>query len=199
MLPFPSYFISALTNERLSIVAGILLDEHNKTLDDLSSDADDNYTRGCTSFGRQKNRIKQLAMKKVYPWLDTMNSTNDLVFKIGGVPCRFSNDNPSNPKKKAVLTANYYQLSFFDEIESNKVPCRFCFIIDTVRPDDEEPQVVFIGYDAYDVPKCEWKSGTIRTFYSSKPTNVPSAVEIGKPPIKPKKSASESDSEVNQS
>lgn len=199
MLPHPSYFLPALTNERLSIVAGILLTEYNKTLDDLSSDADDNYTRGCASFGRQKNRIQQLAMKKVYPWLDTMNSTYDLVLLIGGIPCRFANDDPSNPKKKAVLTANGYQMSFFDEIESNEAPCRFCFIIVAAKSDDEEPQVVFIGYDAYDVPKCQWESGTIRTLHNAKPADVPSAVDIGKPPVKPKKSDSASDGEANQS
>jgi len=54
MLPQPIHYHSDLTHERLSVVAELLLDEHYKTLDDLSSETDDNYTRGCTTFGRQK-------------------------------------------------------------------------------------------------------------------------------------------------
>ncbi len=199
MLPQPIHYHSDLTHERLLIIAKLLLDEYDKTLDDLSSDTDDNYTRGCAFFGRQKNRIKQSALANIYPWLQIMNSANDLVFKIGSVPCRFSSDDPNSPKKKAVLTANHYQKSFFDEIESDEMPCRFCFIINAEGFDDEEPKVVFIGYDAYDVAKCQWESGAIRTLYNLNPANIPTPIEIGKPPVKPKKSTEGSDNEVDQS
>lgn len=198
MLPQPIHYRSDLTQERLSIVAELLLDEHYKTLDDLSSDTDDNYTRGCTLFGRQKNRIKLLAFAKIYPWLQIMNSANDLVFTIGSVPCRFSSDDPNSPKKKAVLTANRYQVSFFDDIESDEEPCRYCFIIDQGTEDNAEPSVFFVGFDATGVPRCQWESGAIRTFHNVNPSAVPEAVDMGKPPIKPKNSTPESEDEVNR-
>ncbi len=198
MLPQPIHYHSDLTHERLSVVAELLLDEHYKTLDDLSSETDDNYTRGCTSFGRQKNRIKRLALAKTYPWLQIINSANDLVFTIGGVPCRFSSDDPNSPKKKAVLMANRYQVSFFDDVESDEEPCRYCFIIDQGINDDAEPSVVFVGFDAAGVAKCEWESGAIRTFNSVNTVAVPEAVEIGKPAVKPKKSVAESTDEANR-
>lgn len=198
MLPQPVRYHSDLTHDRLTIVAEILLDEFFKTVDDLSSDADDNYTRGCASFGRQKNRIKQLALARTYPWLQIMNSTNDLVFKIGGVPCRFSSDDPNSPKKNAILTFNRYQASFFDEIESDDKPCRYCFIVDTKGIDDMEPSVVFVGYDATGVAKCQWESGAIRTLHNVSAASIPTAVEIGKPAVKPKNSSAESEQKASR-
>jgi len=194
MLPLPAHYQDDLTHNRLSIIAEILLDEFFKTVDDLSSDTDDNYTRGCTSFGRQKNRIKRLALSGTYSWLQILNSTNDLVFKIGDVPCRFSSDDPKSPKKDAVLTFNRYQTSFFDEIEDDQ-PCRFCFIIDTNGIGELEPNVVFVGFDAVGNAKCQWESGAIRTFQSVGTTSTPKAVEIGKPSITPKTSSTEQKAE----
>lgn len=198
MLPQPIHFHADLTHERLSVVAELLLDEHYKTLDDLSSETDDNYTRGCTSFGRQKNRIKGVALAKTYPWLQVSNNANDLVFTVGNVPCRFSSDDPNNPKKKAVLTVNRYQASFFDDIESDEEPCRYCFVIDQGINDDAEPSVVVLGFDATGVVRCQWESGTIRTFHSVNSVVVPEAVEIGKPAVKPKKSVADSKDEADR-
>lgn len=200
-LPLPVHYhpdlTHDLTHDRLSIIAKILLDEYYKTLDDLSSDADDNYTRGCTSFGRQKNRIMLLALDNTYPWLQLMNSANDLVFKIGSVPCRFTNDDPNNPKKKAILIANSYQRSFFDDIETDEAPCRYCFIIDR-GVDDTEPSVVFIGFDSKDVARCKWESGEIRTFYNVNTFDIPEAVDVGKPAVKLKKTTAETADETNR-
>lgn len=198
MLPQPIYFHADLTHERLSVVAELLLDEHYKTLDDLSSETDDNYTRGCTTFGRQKNRIKGVALAKTYPWLQVSNNANDLVFTIGSVPCRFSSDDPNSPKKKAVLTVNRYQASFFDDVESYEMPCRYCFVIDQGINDDAEPSVVVLGFDATGVVRCQWESGTIRTFHSVNSVVVPEAVEICKPAVKPKKSVADSKDEASR-
>lgn len=190
MLPPPVHYHPDLTHDRLVIVAQILLDEFYRTVDDLSSETDDNYTRGCASFGRQKNRIKQLALSGTYPWLQIMNTTNDLVFKIGGVPCRFSCDDPENPRKDAVLTINRYQMSFFDEVD-NEQPCRYCFIIDSRLLAELEPNVVFMGFDANGNVKCQWQSGAVRTLHGVGPTVTPPVVEIGKPAVTSKKPFSE--------
>lgn len=198
MLPQPVHYHPDLTHDRLTIVAEILLDEFFKTIDDLSSDADDNYTRGCASFGRQKNRIKQLALAGTYPWLQLMNSTNDLVFKIGDVPCRFSSDDPNSPKKNAILTFNRYQASFFDEIEGDEKPCRYCFIVDTKGINDLDPSVIFVGFDEIGNAKCQWESDAIRTLHNVSTASIPSAVVIGKPFVKPKNSSAESEQKANR-
>ena len=106
-----------------------MLDELYATEDDLSRPTDNGYTRGCTTFGRQRNQIIAEVLSARHAWLGLPNSNNDLVFTIGGAPCRFSNDDPSNPSKDAVLTVNRYQTDFL-EFAADSEPARFCFIID---------------------------------------------------------------------
>lgn len=191
-LPHPSVFHAALTSERLTEVSNMLLTELYATEDMLSSDVDDAYTRGCTTFGRQKNRIKREAGKEGKEWLTLSNSANDLVFNIGGVPCRFSNDDPDSPQKLAVLAANRYQASFFDEVESG-LPCRFCFVIDRGVNGDEEARVVFLGFDTNNTLRCRWISDSIRTVHSIAP-DIPAAVDLSKPTIAPKENTESGES-----
>ena len=98
-------------SHRLKAVSQWLLDELYATEDDLSRATDSGYTRGCTIFGRQKKRIIAKALSGRHARLGRPNSNNDIVFTIGGIPCRFSNDDPSNPSKDAVLTANGWKVS----------------------------------------------------------------------------------------
>ena len=76
-----------------------LLEELYATEDDLSRSTDNGYTRGCTTFGRQRSRIVAEAASGNHAWLGLPNGNNDVVFTIGCVPCRFSNDDPANPSK----------------------------------------------------------------------------------------------------
>ncbi|MGZ8182311.1 MAG: hypothetical protein ACXWT1_10160 [Methylobacter sp.] len=191
-MKLPVHYKADLTHERLTIIAGILLEEYYNTLDDLTSDHDCNYTRGCTAFGRQKNRIINLALSGTYPWLELLNSGNDLVFAIGSISCRFSSDNPDNPKKKATLIPNRYQQSLIDETVNDE-PCRFCFVLDKGYNDDLEPKVVFVGFDTSNTIKCLWESNTVRTLHSVAPVITPNAVEIGKPAVTPKKPSADGD------
>jgi hypothetical protein len=191
-MKLPVHYKSDLTHERLTIIAGILLEEYYNTLDDLNSHHDCNYTRGCTAFGRQKNRIINLAISSTYSWLQLLNSGNDLVFAIGSVYCRFSSDNPDNPKKKATLIPNRYRQSLIDETVNDE-PCRFCFVLDKGYNDDQEPKVVFMGFDVSNTIKCLWESNTVRTLHSVAPVITPNAVEIGKPAVTPKQLSTDGD------
>ncbi|WP_445368220.1 hypothetical protein ACH5Y9_01255 [Methylomonas sp. BW4-1] len=186
----PVHYKSDLTHERLTVIASILLEEYYNTLDDLSSDYDSPYTWGCTAFGRQKNRIISLALAGNYPWLKVLNSGNDLVFAIGSVSCRFSSDNPENPKKNATLTVNRYQQPLFDDAENGE-PCRFCFVLDKGYNEDIEPRIVFLGFDASGAIKCQWESDDVRTLHSVAPVTTPSAVQISKPTVTPKRPSSD--------
>lgn len=183
-LPHPSSFQPALTSERLTVISRLLLTELYSTEDALSSDVDDGYTRGCTTFGRQKNRIKKEARSGIHDWLTLSSSGNDLVFNIGDVPCRFSNDDPECPQKLAVLAANRYQATFFDEVDSGN-PCRFCFVIDRGAAEDVEARVVFLGFDAMNTLRCQWVSDGIKIVHSIAP-QVPAAVDLSKPSVAPK-------------
>jgi hypothetical protein len=168
-LPLPASFNAELSSDRLEAVSTWLLDELYATEDDLSRPTDNGYTRGCTTFGRQRNRIISEAVSGQHAWLGLPNSNNDLVFTVGGVPCRFSNDDPTNPSKDAVLTANRYQMDFL-EFAVRGEPGRFCFIIDR-------------GHDG----ACRWVSSTVRVLRLEGQQPLAPTVQVNKPQVAPKR------------
>jgi hypothetical protein len=184
--PFPSTFNPELVSGRLDAVSQWLLDELYATEDDLSRFTDSGYTRGCTAFGRQKNRIIAEALSGRHEWLGLLNSNNDLVFTIGGVPCRFSNDDPSNPSKDAVLTANRYQMNFLEFVTQGE-PGRFCFIIDRGHDGTNEPQVEFLGFAPSGEIVCRWVSNAVRVLRVEGQQPLPQSVEVAKPQVAPKR------------
>ncbi|MGY4726915.1 hypothetical protein [Burkholderia pyrrocinia] len=188
-LPLPEVFHSSLDSDRLGIIADILIAEHFATETDLQSEFDDGYTRGCTRFGRQKNRLRSVALSGQYEWLELRHGGNDLVFTIDGIPCRFATDDPANPTKPAVLAATPVQQSFFDEVEDGD-PCKFCFILDGGYAESDDPRVVFIGEDFRGTVKCRWMSDGMRALHSVS-VDTPPAKDVGKAPVGPKRSESD--------
>lgn len=186
-LPPPSAFNAELLSERLEAVSQWLLDELYATEDDLSRTTDSEYTRGCTMFGRQRNRIIAEALSKKHEWLGLANSTNDIVFTIGGVPCRFSNDDPSNPSKDAVLRTNRFQMNFM-EFATPGEPGRFCFVIDRGQDGTADPRVEFLGFTPSGEVACRWVSNTVRVLrVEGDQQTLAQPVEIAKPQVAPKR------------
>ncbi len=185
-LPSPSTFNAELVSDRLETVSQMLLDELYATEDDLSRSTDSGYTRGCTTFGRQRSRIISEAMSGRYGWLGLLNGSNDIVFTIGGVPCRFSNDDPSNPSKDAVTTANRYQMDFL-EFASKGEPGRFCFIIDRGQDGGSEPRVEFLGFTPSGEVACRWVSNAVRVLRLEGQQSLVQPVQVAKPQVAPKR------------
>jgi hypothetical protein len=185
-LPLPSAFNAELVSDRLETVSQMLLDELYATEDDLSRSTDSGYTRGCTTFGRQRSRIISEAMSGRYEWLGLSNGSNDIVFTIGGVPCRFSNDDPSNPSKDAVLTANRYQMDFL-EFAAKGEPGRFCFIIDRGQDGAAEPRVEFLGFTPSGEVACRWVSNAVRVLRLEGQQSLVQPVQVAKPQVAPKR------------
>lgn len=184
-LPPPSSFNPELSTDRLQLVADWLLEEFYSTQDDLVRSTDSSYGRGCTTFDRQRNRIIQEAISDEHPWLGLENSTFDLVFTIGGVPCRFSNDDPSSPSKGAVLLVNRYQSSFMEFVPEG-APGRFCFVVDRGFDGLGEPRVEFLGFSLAGDLVCKWISDSARVIYAAGDSQ-PQPVEVGKPNVGPKR------------
>jgi len=185
-LPSPSAFNAELVSDRLETVSQMLLDELYATEDDLSRSTDSGYTRGCTTFGRQRSRIISEAMSGRYGWLGLSNGSNDIVFTIGGVPCRFSNDDPSNPSKDAVLTVNRYQMDFL-EFAAEGEPGRFCFIIDRGQNGAAEPRVEFLGFTPSGEVACRWISNAVRVLRLEGQQSLVQPVQVAKPQVAPKR------------
>ncbi len=185
-LPLPSAFNSGLTSARLQLVAQWLLEELYATEDDLVRSTDNGYSRGCTTFMRQKMRIIAEALSGRHSWLALTNSSNALVFTVSGVPCRFSNDDPANPSKDAVLTANRYQLDFL-EFTTPGEPGRFCFIIDRGHDESAEPRVEFLGFAPSGEVACRWVSDNFRVLRIETEESLAPTVHVAKPQVAPKR------------
>ncbi len=186
----PSSFKPQLTVDRLQVVSNWLLEELYATEDDLSRPTDSGYTRGCTTFGRQRSRLMSEAASGEHPWLGLCNGGNDLVFTIGDVPCRFSNDDPSNPSKDAVLTPNRYQLDFMEFAVPGE-PVRFCFIIDRGYNGSTEPRVEFLGFTDSNEVACRWVSDTVRVLRLEGMQQLAQSVPVAKPQVGPKRRGSD--------
>lgn len=177
-LPTPAAFNPELSSDRLQHVADWLLQEFYATQDDLVRPTDTSYTRGCATFGRQHSRIVAEWQSKKHPWLGMLNARNATVFTIGGVPCRFSNDNPDNPSKDAVLGSNPYQSSFASFVRPGE-PAKYCFIVDRGFEGVADPYVALDGYSVEGVHMCRWTSDPVRAF-RSEGSDRPASVEVEK-------------------
>jgi len=184
-LPLPSAFEPELSSDRLQLVADWLLEELYSTQDDLTRSTDSSYGRGCTTFDRQRNRVMREAASRFHSWLALENATFDLVFTIGGVPCRFSNDDSSNPSKNAVLLANRFQTSFMEFAGAGE-PCRFCFVVDHGFDGGGEPRVDFLGFDVDGEVVSKWTSDLPRVLFAEGAPES-AAIQIRKPSVGPKR------------
>jgi hypothetical protein len=184
-LPLPAVYAPQLSAQRLQVVADWLLEEFYATLDDLIRPTDTPYTKGCTTFGRQRSRVIAEWRSGEHSWLGMLDAGNAIVFTIGGVPCRFSNDDPNNPSKAAVLEANPYQRSFAEFISADK-PERYCFVIDRGVDGLAEPYVALLGYSVDNALMCRWVSDSV-TAFGIEMGIEPRAVDVPKAKLGPKK------------
>lgn len=168
--------------EYLQLIAHWLLDEALATEDDLYRNTDNAYTRGSARFGRQRQRIINESLSGNYSWLKVMNGGQDIVFSIHDIPCRFSNDNPDAPKKRAVLETHLFQMSLLEEAEPGEA-ARFVFVIDRGLDDLAAPRAVLLGFSNSGDVVCRWQSAAaVRTIGLAAPSR-PEAVELPKPQI----------------
>ena len=174
MASAPHEFHSALTEFRLRIVAEALLEVLYNTEVELAGPLDDGYTRGTTTFGRQRNALIKLCNCGQHPWLKLTHAGMDVTFEIDGVPCRFFSDDPANPRKPGFFRRNDSDQLF--DIETD-APLMFRFIVAKAQFIGEEAEVFFIGYDINQNESFRWQySRSIPTLTSvdeRRPTEVP--------------------------
>lgn len=186
----PTNFHPALTDVRLRVVAERLLDVMYDTELELSSPLDDGYTRGTTTFGRRRNALIQLCQSGGHDWLKLTNSAMDVTFEIGGVPCRFFADDPSNPKKKGFFRRNASDQLFAEEPGE---PVTFRFVVDKPDSVDEEVDVFFLGYDAGWNEVFRWRHSTSSPVLASVDADRPAEVPLGPAAVRPRSPQIEQD------
>lgn len=171
-----------MKEEYLRLIASWLLEEALTTEDDLYRDTDNAYTRGSTRFGRQRQRILNEYLSGRHPWFKVMNGGQDIVFSIHDIPCRFSNDDPDAPKKRAVLETHVYQMQLLEAASAGE-PARFVFVIDRGPNESADPRVVLLGFSNSDEVVCRWFSSTgVRAIGVATPS-LPQPIELPKPQV----------------
>lgn len=151
----PWEYHTGLERSRLNIIAKALLDVYHSTQDDLCTPLDNNYTRGTTTFGRQRERLIQLCRDTANAdWLDLRNTSLDLTFAISNIPCRFFTDDHEKPQKRGFWKRNEQDNLFPTEIET---PVYWRFVVEKPISDDDNASVYFLGANSNQEVVCEWE------------------------------------------
>ena len=178
----PSSFHPDLTEDRLRIIAQKLLDIRHDTLQQMTNAYDDNYTRECAAFGRQRNMLVDFCKTSGYPWLELTNPNMDITFNIGEVPCRFFRDDPNSPSKPGFFKRNAVDNLFPVD---DKSPVQFRFIVEKALGEEDEDQVYFVGYNELHEQVFQWKYRKPTSILHELNGTVPEAVQIPEPEVNP--------------
>ena len=181
--PRPTDFRPALTDARLRVVAEALLDVFFDTELEMATPLDDGYTRGCATFGRQRNALIHLCTNGEHEWLKLTNAAMDVTFEIGGVPCRFFADDPLQPRKRGFFRRNACDQLFADSLGE---PALFRFIVAKPATPDEDVEVFFIGYDEGDNEVFRWQHSRSAPVNSSDDADVPAEVALEPAKVRPR-------------
>lgn len=162
-----------LTENRLKIIAEGLLNVRHDTYAELATALDDNYSRACTTFGRQRQYLLQLAQSGQYEWLTLASPAMDLTVNIVTTPVRFFTDDHDSPKKRGFFKRNEVDQLFSS---SDNEPILFRFVVEPAATDVDEDQVYFLGYNVFQEVVVEWRYRPVTTVLHSVDSSLPKAV-----------------------
>lgn len=143
-----------LTEKRLIIIAEGLLNVRHDTYAELATNLDDNYSRGCATFGRQRQWLMQLAQSGQYDWLTLASPAMDLTVNIGSIPVRFFTDDHDSPKKPGYFKRNDVDQLFYTD---DTRPVVFRFVVEPAATSEDEDRVFFLGHNVYQEVVVEWQ------------------------------------------
>ena len=176
----PWDYQAGLIAQRLNIIAEALLDVYDDVQRELDTELDDNYTRGTTTFGRQKNKLIWLCRKGGHAWLDLRNTSNDLTCAINGIPFRFFSDDHEKPLKPGFWKRNEQDNLF---PSSDDEPIYWRFVVEKPLTEEDEAAVYFLGANSNQEVVCEWKYAEGVRVFKSVDNVLPDAVDTPEPKI----------------
>lgn len=178
----PSSFEPQLTDEVIGFFAQHMLNINRDILYVLSTDDDSNYGRGTSIFDRTRNRFLNLIMKQQCPVdVHLVNGSLKFIFQIGNATIRFLKDDFENPKKKKFFMPQWQSMSLFPLDEQE--PHYWRFILNEPKTLDDEPLVVFVGYNLANEVVAYWDSSSITgtNYIHLDEPETPTSVELGSP------------------
>jgi len=144
---YPWDYHSDLTAERLTIVAQLIADGRQMAVELFDEEAGDNgWTLGCRAFQFGRARIIRAADSGEYPWLDIIDRTLQLIFKIGDVPVRIYRGEADEPTDRTLRQSlnelKQLNLLFDEQDEGRALAYRFAIETDI---DSSVLAVKFVG------------------------------------------------------
>ena len=110
-----------------------------------------------------------------------INGSYKLIFQIGNASIRFLKDDFEKPKKKKFLMQQVQSFSLFPL--DDQQPHFWRFILNEPKTLDDEPLVVFVGYNLANEVVAYWDSSSITDInhiHLVEP-ETPTSVELGSP------------------
>lgn len=170
-LTTPQRVSADLSDERLSIVAELMLNVLSKALSVTSTEYDCAYSRGALSWAWIKNALLALVRSGEHKWLTLRHAGNDLVIGIGSHAVRFFIDDHANPRKPRVLNptdGEAFQLKIDFGADKDTSPVLWRFIVERALTEDDENRVFFVGYDAIGEVVSKWQfTESVRAFHAT--------------------------------
>ena len=141
----------------------------------MQSRFDDNYTRESAIFGRTRNMLIELATAGGYDWMALVHAAMDVTFRIGGVPCRYFRDDPTNPEK-----AGFFKRNSVDDLfaTDENEPVMWRFIVERALTDEDEDRVFFAGYNVFHEKVSEWVYRASSPLLHAVDSDVPATMAI---------------------
>ena len=191
---FPWEYHPDLTEERILAIASLIAAARNTALELFDERAgDDGWTLGCRAFQFARAQILRAADNDEYDWLDILDRSRRLVFKIGGVPVRIFRGEADEPTDRTLRQSydELRQLSFIFEMEDDGRSLAYRFAVET-DIDGTLLAIKFVGLRGefavlnWDIPLTGLSGvGTVGS-----PASDP--VELGAPDVTLRDSATES-------
>lgn len=162
-----------LAEDRLNVIAEGLLNVLHDTHAELATPLDDNYSRGCATFGRQRQYLIQLAQSGRHDWLTLASPAMDTTINIGVIPVRFFTDDHESPKKRGFFRRNEVDQLFASD---DKKAVLFRFVVETAVADEADDQVFFLGYNIFQEVVVEWRYNPVPVILHAVDAGEPQAV-----------------------
>ncbi|NMN06968.1 MULTISPECIES: hypothetical protein [unclassified Novosphingobium] len=144
---YPWEYHPDLTEERLKIVAAMLVDGRHAALERYDEEAGDNgWTHGCRAFQFCRHRVLQAIDSGELVWLTAIDRTLQLIFKIGDVPVRIYRGDAEEPTDRTLKQSfgerRQLEILFHEHDEGRDLAYRFAVETDI---DGSVLAVKFVG------------------------------------------------------
>lgn len=176
-----------LQKERLLQLAHLLVQVRGEVIDRHEPEiGDTRLSLGMRAYECCRSQIIFKYYEGVWPWLSILTEQGRFTFAVGGVPVRFSRNDPNHlPDRKLIPSREGFEQMKMFESQNDFSHLRWFLVIDTPY-DTPVESAFFIGYSETNEIVCKWDIPIADQVpvLSEVDDKKPQAVKV--PPAKPK-------------